>query len=475
MTERSPNTALDSPFRRLVRRLFEPIDIASLVYFRVVFGAIMLWEVWRYLSNGAIKRNYIVPEFHFTYHGFDWVQPWPGDGMYYHFYALGILAIFIAIGFLYRLSATLFCLGFTYVFLLDQARYLNHFYLVCLVSFLMIFVPAHHANSVDAHQRKSLRSETVPAWPLWLLRAQMGIVYFFGGLAKLNWDWLQGMPLTEWLGDHTDFPIIGHLFDERWMGLLFSYGGLLLDLLAVPFLLWRRTRMIAFLALLGFHLLNAELFSIGIFPLFAIGITLLYFPPDWPRRVFNWPRSSLEKALPVTRGSRLKPAQRLTTALLGAYIAIQILVPLRHWLYPGNVSWTEEGHNFSWHMKLRDKKPSIRFQITDPKTPATWTPELHEYLTSMQIRKMGTRPDMILLTAHHLAERAREDGHGDVEVRVQARASLNGRLPQLIIDPNVDLAAQTRTAFAHSPWILPLQDDPVKTASDGSSDSYSDP
>ena len=473
MTQQPLNAAPDSPLRRLTHRLFEPIDIASLVYFRVVFGGIALWEVWRYLSNGWIERYYIIPKFHFTYHGFDWVQPWPGDGMYYHFYALGILAFFIAVGFLYRLSATLFFLGFTYVFLLDQARYLNHFYLLSLVSFLMIFVPAHRANSVDARWRKPLRSETVSAWPLWLLRAQIGIVYFFGGVAKLNWDWLRGRPLDDWLGSRNDFPIIGPLFDEHWMVLLFSWGGMLLDLLAVPFLLWRRTRMFAFLALLGFHLMNAELFSIGIFPWFAIGMTLLYFPPDWPRRVFNWPRSALEQSPPATLGSGLQPAQRLTAALLGAYMAVQILAPLRHWLYPGNVSWTEEGHNFSWHMKLRDKDPFIQFQITDPKTAETWRPDPREHLTSRQIRKMGTRPDMILLFAHHLAEQARKDGHEDVEVRVKARASLNSRLAQLMIDPDVDLAAQTRSLFARSAWILPLQEEPVTTASDGSLGSSS--
>ena len=458
MTQQPLSSAPHSSPRRLTHRLFEPTDIASLIYFRVLFGAIMLWEVWRYLSSDSVKRNYITPQFHFTYHGFDWVQPWPGDGMYYHFYALGILAIFIAVGFLYRLSATLFFFAFTYVFLLEQAKYLNHFYLVSLVSFLMIFVPAHHANSVDARLRKSLRSEIVPAWPLWLLRAQMGIVYFFGGVAKLNGDWLRGRPLDDWLGSRNNFPLIGPLFDEHWMVLLFSWGGMLIDLLAVPFLLWRRTRKFAFLVLLGFHLMNAELFNIGIFPWFAIGMTLLYFPPDWPRRVFNWPRSVLEEPSPLTRGSRLQPAQRVTVALLGAYMAVQILVPLRHWLYPGNVSWTEEGHNFSWHMKLRDKEPFIQFEITDPKTAETWRPDPREYLTSRQIRKMGTRPDMILLFAHHLAEQARKDGHEDVEVQVQARASLNSRLPQLMIDPEVDLASQPRTLFARSPWILPLQE-----------------
>ncbi len=126
-------------------------------------------------------------------------------------------------------------------------------------------------------------------------------------------------------------------------------------------------------------------------------------------------------------------------------------------------------------MKLRDKDPFIQFQITDPKTAETWRPDPREYLTSRQIGKMGTRPDMILLFAHHLAAQARGDGHEHVEVRVQARASLNGRLPRLMIDPEVDLASQPRTLFARSPWILPLQEEPVTTVSDGSADSSSGP
>ena len=401
----APDVPRDSLYQRVIPRLFSPIDIASLVYFRVIFGAIMLWEVWRYLSYDWIRAYYINPEFHFTYHGFDLVQPWPGDGMYYHFYALGILAIFIGIGFLYRLSATLFFLGFTYVFLLDQANYLNHFYLVSLMSLLMIFVPAHSANSVDVRLRPSLHSETVPAWPLWLLRAQMGVVYFFGGVAKVNRDWLRGRPMDDWLGSRSDFPIIGPLFEELWMVLLFSWGGMLLDLLAVPLFLWRRTRTYTFLVLVWFHWLNDQLFSIGIFPWFAIAATLLYFPPDWPRRIFNWPRSTLAPA-PASSGLvRLQTSQRLTAALVGVYLLVQILVPLRHWLYPGNVSWTEEGHNFSWHMKLREKKPFLRFRLTDPVTGENWRPDPREYLTTRQFRKMATRPDMILLFAHHSKRR----------------------------------------------------------------------
>ena len=193
----------------LRKRFFEPVDIASLVYFRVAFGVIMLWEVWRYFDHGWIARYWIRPTLHFTYYGFDWVHPWPASGMYLHWVALGALAILITLGLWYRISATLFFLGFTYTFLLEQARYLNHFYLICLISFLMIFIPAHRAASLDARWRPSLRSQTAPAWALWLLRGQIGIVYFYGGVAKLNADWGRAEPFRTWLARRTDFPVIG--------------------------------------------------------------------------------------------------------------------------------------------------------------------------------------------------------------------------------------------------------------------------
>src|SRR5687767_11157820 len=178
--------------KRLCSALFKPVDISFLVYFRIAFGAIMLWEVYRFFTSDWITRYYVEPAIHFTYYGFSWVKPWPGRGMYVHFFVLAVAATCIIIGFCYRTAAAVFFLGFTYVFLLDQARYLNHFYLICLISFLLVFLPANRAVSLDALLSRKIRSDTVPAWALWVLRAQVGIAYFFGGIAKLNSDWLRG-------------------------------------------------------------------------------------------------------------------------------------------------------------------------------------------------------------------------------------------------------------------------------------------
>ena len=106
----------------LLGRLFAPVDIASLVFIRVAFGTIMFWEVCRYFIYGWVERYYVQPEFRFTYYGFDWLRLWSGEWMHLHFLFLGVLALMIALGMLYRLSMALFFLGFSYVFL-ERARW----------------------------------------------------------------------------------------------------------------------------------------------------------------------------------------------------------------------------------------------------------------------------------------------------------------------------------------------------------------
>ena len=455
----APTSASRPPrLQALTARLFAPVDIASLVYFRILFGGIMAVEAWLYFHNRWIALEFIRPKFHFTYYGFEWVHPWPGDGMYYHVAALVLLAVCILAGFAYRISAVLFFVGFAYMFLVEQATYLNHFYFVGLVSFLMIFVPAHRKFSVDALLRPRIASDFAPAWSLWALRAQMGFVYFFGGIAKLNSDWLQGWPIRLWM-PQLDLPVVWRFRDQLWMALFFSYSGLLIDLLAVPLLLWRRTRPSMFAVLALFHLTNSNLFDIGIFPWFATAMTLLYFEPDWPRRLIGLARRALGRPVAPPPVAARSPQSRFRTATvtgLAVYFAIQILLPLRHWLYPGDVAWTDQGHRFSWRMKLREKDVrNVVFQITDPETGQSWNANLGPYLMRWQYDEMVFRPDMLQQFAHYLADRETRPGHARVQVRVDAEVSLNGRRFQQMIDPSVDLGSIPRS-LRPAPWITEL-------------------
>jgi hypothetical protein len=304
-------------------------------------------------------------------------------------------------------------------------------------------------------RRPELRSDTAPAWALWALRAQIGIVYVYGGLAKLNGDWLRGEPLRMWLANRGGVPIFGPWLTEEGVVYLFTYGGLLLDLCIVPLLLWRTTRPYAFGAAALFHLLNALLFRIGIFPCLALAATALFFSPDWPRRLVARFRPT---AVPASIRPAVEPraSRSWMGGLLAVYFAWQLLFPLRHWLYPGNVNWTEEGHLYSWHMKLRDKRSDAIFIVTDRASGTTWELDSGGFLTRRQVSKMASRPDMILQFAHWLAELLESDG-GAVEVRARVHASLNGRRPQLLIDPETNLAAERRD-WRPARWILPLRE-----------------
>ncbi|HEU4477190.1 MAG TPA: HTTM domain-containing protein [Pyrinomonadaceae bacterium] len=443
--------------QRLCAALFEPVDISFLVFFRILFGGILLWEVYRYFTHGWIARYFVEPAVNFTYYGFSWVKPWPGRGMYIHFFVLGLAAACVMVGFLYRLAAPVLFLAFTYVFLLDQTRYMNHFYLVCLISFLMCFLPAERGFSIDALLRRKIRSDVVPAWTLWLLRAQVGIPYFYGGLAKLNSDWIPGgEPMRTWLRPFSAVPEIGAFFKAEWVVYSFVIGGLMLDLLVVPLLLWRRTRLFAFAAAVLFNLINSVIFEIGIFPWLMLGALLIYFPPELLRRyarAFMSPGEEFLDAKPAHETS-FTP-QRLVVGLLAAYLAFQLIFPLRHYLYPGNVSWTEEGHNFAWHMKLRTKSGEAVFTVTHPESGQTWTINPEDYLKSHQVMKVITKPDLLVHFSHFLAEEKRREGYENVEVRGHVMVSLNGRQPQLLIDPNVDLTKE-QVSLLPTRWIVPL-------------------
>lgn len=448
---------------RFLQKAFAPVDISWLVFFRIIFGFVMLVEVIRYFAYDWVEI-FNASDFRLGYYAFEWVRPWPHPGMHIHFAALGLAAVCIAVGFCYRFMTVLFFIGFTHVFLLDETRYLNHFYLICLISLLIIFLPAHRAWSVDAWLRPAIRSGVTPAWTLWLMRAQIGLPYIFGGIAKLSSDWLHGEPMRMWLAQRAHMPVIGPHVQEEWLVYFFVIGGLLLDLFIVPCLLWRRTRVLAFCAVASFHLLNSQLFRIGIFPWLMLGATFIFFPPDAISRLLRRVgiSSPAVAAAPGAAPHAAVPWWRPRTWVMGTvavYLAVQVLVPLRHFLYPGNVHWTEEGHRFSWHMKLRTKSGDTLYDLASPATGRTWLVDPMEHLSDSAYEKMTTHPDMILQYAHYLARQKRGEGYPDIEVRARTMVSLNGRPPRPLVDPHVDLAQEPRT-LSHAHWILPL-DEPL--------------
>jgi hypothetical protein len=444
------------------------------VFFRVFFGVLGFWHVWQLIPG--VKGRYIDPDFHFKYYGFGWVDPLPGQLMGVVFLVMAASAIFIALGLFYRAAAATFFLLHTYVFLIDVAGYWNHYYLISLLAFLMIFVPAHRAYSLDVLRGAESYSDEAPAWGLWLLRAQMGIVYFYAGLAKLtSSDWLHGHPMDAYLGNHPEFPLLGAWFDEGWLTDFASYAGMLFDLSIVPLLLWPRTRLLGVVLAVGFHLSNSLIFDIEVFPWLAVVATLLFLPPSWPRFAGQWSRLTpeLTPARPsrpaTTRAARraarhreptLSPdlGRRAVVAVLGVFFLFQLLIPLRQFVYPGDASWTSEGHLFSWRMLIANRQGSITFLLTNRGAEGSCEVNTRSYLYAYQ-RAWLYNPDNMIQFAHHVAGEYRKRG-ADVEVNVWAAVVLNGREARLLADPEVDLATVDRT-LGHHDWLLDVDGPPV--------------
>lgn len=456
MTQRSTlftKNTIALVMRRFQKTLLHPTDAAVLATFRVLFGTLMAWEVYRYHAYDRIYHYYIEPNFFFTYEFFPFVRPVAPSLMYLVFFIMGMSSLGIALGLFYRAAAILFFLTYTYVFLLDKAQYNNHYYLIILLAFLFSLVDAHRWVALDQKFRPQLRAELIPFWQLFVFRAQIVIVYLYGALAKLNADWLLGEPIRSWLRDRSDYPVVGQFFTSEVVVYFFAYGGLFFDLLIGLGLICKRTRLVSVFFIVFFHLTNGWLFSIGVFPYLMLAATVLFADADWPRRVL--------RAASLVSYSQNTPKQKLgyhdlALVFLGFYLLLQVLVPLRHILYPGNVSWTEEGHRFAWHMKLRDKEGYLAFFIINPVSNERWSVNPGQDLTPEQMQNMVGRPDMILQYAHYLADRARADGIKNPVVQVDSMASLNGRPFQRLVDSNVNLAEVPLAVFAPAPWIVPL-------------------
>ncbi len=434
-------------------RLFTPVDAASLGMFRILFGALMAWQAYYYLARDRFVDYYLEPGFRFSYAFFEWLRPLPEP----YFRALLILmvaaGIGIAVGILYRTCVLVFLLGFSYVFLLDKAYYNNHYYAIILLCFLMLFTSATRWGSLAQRLRPS--APFVPNWNLFILRAQFFIIYFYGGLAKLNADWLQGEPMRRWLLKAADLPLLGPMMTTDWAPYFFSWGGLAFDL-SIGFLLWwRKTRFAAFLVVLFFNLTNSVLFQIGVFPFLMIAAATLFDEPDWPRKFLGLKPANAAEA-PAAAKIR---GPRLTLALIGLYFALQILVPFRHFLIPGEVSWTEEGHLFAWHMKLRDKQGRIKIWVTDPAAQRTFQVDPLLEMNEFQYGKMRQRPQFIWQYVQHVKRELAGQGIENPIIRVDAWVTLNGRPYQQLIDPDVDLATADSSFFSADPWIVPLDPD----------------
>jgi vitamin K-dependent gamma-carboxylase len=430
------------------QRLFLQIDNAPLIIFRIFLGFLLACETFGAIATGWVKSNLVDPTYTFSHIGMEWLQPLPGYGMYFYFITMGILGLLVMIGYKYRWSMGLYTLLWAGAYFMQKTSYNNHYYLLLLVCLIMLFLPAHRYASVDVKLNPSLKKLTMPAWCSWVMIVQISIVYFYATLAKFYPGWLDGTFVHNLMQQSVTNPTLNDIMTQKWFYLFITYSGMVFDLLVVPLMLFKRTRTIAFIASIIFHIFNSITLQIGIFPFFALCFAVFFFPPDTIRKVFLKKKPVAEDA-----GQPTAEGKNILLYFFIPYLIIQLVLPLRHYLIKGDVLLTEEGHRLSWRMMLRTRGGYTTFKVIDKETGGPLHFDMHQAFTHKQVSSMETKPDMIWQTAQYIHKHFLNLGM-DVAVYADTRVSINSGPYTTLIDPKTDLAAAKWDYFFHCDWIL---------------------
>ena len=429
--------------------LFKHIDNTGLVLWRIVFGGLIATEAFGAIATGWLRRTLIEPEFTFNFIGFDFLQPLPGDLMYYYFILMGIFGLLVMVGYKYRFSMACYALMWTCVYLMQKTSYNNHYYLMMLLCWLMVFLPAHRWFSLDAKLTPEVKSPSAPRWTYLVVIFQVWIVYTFASVAKWYPDWLNGTTTALFMQGKSDYWLIGPLLQLDWVHWSIAYVGILFDLLIVPLLLWRRTRFLGFAISVFFHLFNSIVFQIGIFPYMSIAFALFFFSSETLQKRFL-PKKELY-TLGEVKIPKYKP---LLIGVFSIYFIFQIGRPLRHWAFQDDVLWTEEGHRLSWRMMLRSKGSRLVVYTQEEGSVEKKPYNYRKILSSKQQRSAKSKPDLLWRLAKEIRKAEAKEGK-NVQVFMDVKLKINGGEYHQFIKPDIDIAAQDWHPFKHHDWIEP--------------------
>ena len=425
---------------------FKNIDNSPLIVFRIFFGFLIACESFGAILTGWVHKVLIAPKFTFSFIGLDWLQPLPGFGMYFYFIFMGLFGIAIMLGYRYRVAIISYTILWAGVYFMQKTSYNNHYYLLLIISFYMIFLPANQYASLDVKQQRTPEQKAMPYWVSLLFIIQVAIVYFYAAIAKFYPDWLNGTFTRILLAGTTSNEFFLALFSNKYFYLFIAYAGILFDLLIVPLLLFKKTRTIALVASLSFHLFNAIFLQIGIFPFFALTFSLFFYPPEKIRKLFLRNKPVFNESVPENHFG--KP---IFLFFLLPFLFLQLLLPLRHHLIEGDVLWTEEGHRLSWRMMLRKRDGFINFKIKNNNTGEMASYDYHKNLSPKQARTLATKPDFIW----QYCQKIKQEYHGkNISIFIDCKNNINNGEFKTLIDPKQDFAKAEWNYFWHNEWIL---------------------
>ena len=403
-----------------MRRLFDAVDNLVLCRIRAGWGAVAAVHWGMLLLTGKAEAEIAGWAAPIPYIGFEWLVRLSPAWMMGLVWTAFVCAILVAVGLFYRVAMPVLLGIWAYVLWHDIGMYSNFSYISILTGFWLMLGPAAGRVSLDAKLFPGHRTNETPVWVLWMLRFQVGVAYFYGGVIKFNSDWMAGEPLGPWLAESSHWPVIGEWLTWRPLVLGMSWAGLFFDLTIAFWLLWPRARPLALGAAVFFHITNYILLSVGFLPFMMIVVTGAF-----------WEFSG-RRARPVA-----KVQERALLALMAVWVITQTLVPLRHHLYPGDGRITYEGQRYSWWWRHARQEVKAKVWVeVDGVRQAIHPPD---YLNPAQY-SLVSDPHALVIWAHWL--KTHPDFGGRVTgVFAHVEVSLNGHPFVVLVPEDVDLSA----------------------------------
>lgn len=392
-------------------------SVRPMTIFRLLFGLMMVPQVFSLTPSIHDLAN---STFVFHYPYFGWVDAYSHE-LIYALTAISVAsALGLALGLWSRLSALVFMLAFGYLFLIDMSFYNNHYYLWCIFAFLFALNPDNGLSIIDLWRGQRERETDLRGYlPFALV---VSIVYLYGGLVKVNPDWLQGYPMRM-MAASRQWPA------PDFIGYFMSYAGIIFDV-GMAFALWRYARAWwLLLPYFGFHISNYFIFNIGEFPFVMLAAIFVYLPFQ------NRPLAQLWQS------AQFAGWRRWTYSL---FFGFQILFPLRSWLVSGNVAWHRQGYFFSWRMMLNNHQATyFQFLVDIPEQNQKYWVQFDKLLTFRQFSDTYHNPYFIWLLAQKLKSDAQKKYKAQtVHVYAKSIVSLNQHPAKPLINTDIDLAAQ---------------------------------
>ncbi|ELT96478.1 hypothetical protein CAPTEDRAFT_169440 [Capitella teleta] len=476
-------------FQRLLHR---PTDPSSLGVLRILYGLLMVMDIpqERGMSHADYKWG---DEDECRFPLFDFLSPLPIAWMYVVYLIMWMGALGIMLGLMFRVSCLMFACSYWYVFLLDKTVWNNHSYLYGLCSLLLLFSDANRYWSLDGLWHRHKRNAHVPLWNYTLFRSQFFLVYFIAGLKKLDADWVTGYSMQK-LSEHWVFDPFTWLLSNDLVDLWVVHrGGLAIDLFIGYILFFDKTRIIGIIFGGSFHLMNSQIFSIGMFPWMMLATMPIFCHVDWPRRLFSAFPQCLERVLPLSgqpqknphclyskeevkpddessptqsspaessRAVRSQPSFYHRMASIGCvlYLATQCFLPYSHFVTKGYNNWTNGLYGYSWDMMVHSwSTQHIRITYVDKDSgkegylnPDAWT---------RGGKRWCAHADMVKQYARCIEQRLKNFNITRTELYFDVWRSLNDRFQQRMFDPTVDILTADWHPFKATPWLKPLLTD----------------